>query len=65
MSLHMGKHLELSLKERKIKQVDIAAKLKTSKQRIGQLIRTPSWRSDTIVKVSDALGVPVSYWFGR
>ena len=56
-------NIKLELEKRGISVKDFCRQIKLTEQGLYQMIRNESMKVDVLERISNALNVPVSYWF--
>ncbi|MEQ1846843.1 MAG: helix-turn-helix transcriptional regulator [Nitrospira sp.] len=60
---HMGEQLEAILREKNMRQSDLAARIGWSRQRLSIKVGTERWDADTTFVIAQALQVPTDRFF--
>lgn len=62
--IHIGERVERAIKEKKIPQKEICAKLEITRQALSKILRSVHIKTDYLFKFSEILGLPVVYFLG-
>lgn len=63
--MDMGRRLKQRLNELNMTQADFARLIGRSRQRVSQLIATPTWKAHTVELIAHLLRVSPNYFFKK
>lgn len=62
--IHIGERVERAIKEKRISQKDICAKLEISRQALNKIFKSEHIKTDYLFKFAEILELPVTYFIG-